>query len=569
MRNQDRVGGFKNLFNTKSLQFLAIMAGAMALVGIIYGASGLDFGVILGFGVTATITSFAAAAYLMQSGSSDSVVEERDKYKQIFESIPTNVMLADKNGIITELNAASEKTLKEIEHLLPIKVNQIKGRSYDVFHANPAHQKNLLADPRNLPHQAIIEVGEEKLDLLVSPLYDTNDEFAGPIVTWSVVTEKLRAEEEANQYKQMVDNIPINILLADLEGKVINMNPSSEKTLKSIQHLLPVPVDQIVGGSYDVFHKDPSHQRKLLADPRNLPHETMIQVGEEQLDLLVTALYDNNGKYTGPMVTWAVVTERERAKTREEEVKKELESTISTLSSSFTQLSSNSNELSSNTLQISGSSEDVQKYINSVSVAVEELVSSIAEISKNTDSAANMTQDSVAKIEGTESIIQSLRDRSEEIASILKVVTEIANQTNLLALNATIEAARAGEAGKGFAVVANEVKELANRTAEATDDINKKIAAIQVESQSALDSISTASESVRSINEVAISIAGSVEEQTAVTSEIGKSMKSSTDKVEEMAGGVRSVGSLVENNSEMTKNIEDVTHRLEALAKRT
>jgi methyl-accepting chemotaxis protein len=374
--------------------------------------------------------------------------------------------------------------------------------------------------------------------------------------------ESKKLADEGTRFKQMIQGMPLNVILANTQGKITDANPAAKDTLSKIQNSIAIKVDNLVGSDFGSIHSNLSS----LNDPKNLPHKSTLQVGEEFLDISVTALTDSEGKYTGPMLCWEVVTERVRSEARDKQVKAELEENIKTLSSSFKQLANNSTGLSSNMGTISSSSDEVQKYITSVSAAVDELVSSISEISKNTDKAASMTEDSVMKIESTESIIRTLRERSEEIASILKVVTEIANQTNLLALNATIEAARAGEAGKGFAVVANEVKELANRTAEATGDINEKIAAIQAESQSALNSISTATEALRTINSVTVSLASSVEEQTAVTSEIGRSMRSSAEKVEDMATGIRCINPLVQNNSERTKDIESVTSKLQQLA---
>lgn len=113
----------------------------------------------------------------------------------ILENAPINVMLANLNGEITFLNRKSIETLTSIEDELPIAVSEIVGSSYDVFHKNPAHQRKLLSTDRSLPHRAIITVGKEKLDLLVSPLYDETGTYVGPLVTWDVVTEKLKLQE--------------------------------------------------------------------------------------------------------------------------------------------------------------------------------------------------------------------------------------------------------------------------------------------------------------------------------------------------------------------------------------
>ena len=108
----------------------------------------------------------------------------------------------------------------------------------------------------------------------------------------------------------MISNAPINILLADRDFNLVYMNPASNKTLRKIEQHLPRPVDQLQGQSIDIFHKNPAHQRTMLNNPRNLPHEATIQVGDETLQLLVSAIYDNNNEYLGPMVTWEIITEK-------------------------------------------------------------------------------------------------------------------------------------------------------------------------------------------------------------------------------------------------------------------
>src|SRR5271155_4346799 len=116
----------------------------------------------------------------------------------------------------------------------------------------------------------------------------------------------------AAQMKAMVDNVPINVMYADRDLKIQYMNPASAKTLQTLEKHLPIRVSEMVGHSIDVFHKNPEHQRRMLANDKNLPRQALIQVGPETLDLLVTAIYDEDKKYVGAMVTWAVVTEKLR-----------------------------------------------------------------------------------------------------------------------------------------------------------------------------------------------------------------------------------------------------------------
>jgi methyl-accepting chemotaxis protein len=119
--------------------------------------------------------------------------------------------------------------------------------------------------------------------------------------------------------KQMVDNAPINLMYADLDNTIQYMNPRAEQTLKRLEAHLPIKVDQMIGQSIDVFHKAPEYQRRLLADPRNLPRTATINVGPELFELSVSGMTDPHGKFIGPMITWEVVTEKVAIAKREAE----------------------------------------------------------------------------------------------------------------------------------------------------------------------------------------------------------------------------------------------------------
>ena len=136
-----------------------------------------------------------------------------------------------------------------------------------------------------------------------------------------------------------------------------------------------------------------------------------------------------------------------------------------------------------------------------------------------------------------------------EIGQVIKVITSIAQQTNLLALNATIEAARAGEAGKGFAVVANEVKELAKETAKATEDISRKIEAIQTDTKAAVDAIGTISGVINQINGISSTIATAVEEQNATTNEMARNVSEAARGSGEITSNIAGVAQAAESTS--------------------
>ncbi len=237
---------------------------------------------------------------------------ESARLEQMVENMPVNVMMCDPQTLeLTYLNKASRDTLKAIESLLPIKAEDILGCCIDVFHKDPSHQRKVLADGSNLPLSSHIKLGDETLDLMVSPVTDRDGNYIAAMATWSVITEKVKMDAETARLEQMVENMPINVMMCDPETLEMRyLNKSSRDTLKSIEHLLPIKADDILGCCIDVFHKDPAHQRKLLADAANLPMSSHIKLGEETLDLTISPVTDKDGNYIAAMATWSVITEK-------------------------------------------------------------------------------------------------------------------------------------------------------------------------------------------------------------------------------------------------------------------
>ena len=179
--------------------------------------------------------------------------------------------------------------------------------------------------------------------------------------------------------------------------------------------------------------------------------------------------------------------------------------------------------------------------VSTVAAACEELSSTSNEISQQAGGSARLSEEAVAVTRQASLAVSELTGAARKVDNIVKLINTIAGQTNLLALNATIEAARAGEAGKGFAVVANEVKELAKETAKATDDISKKIEAIQQDTKGAVKAIGEITAVINRINDLQTAIAGAVEEQTATTNEIGRNVGQAATGSGEIARNVSGV----------------------------
>ncbi|MEZ0493905.1 methyl-accepting chemotaxis protein [Kineococcus sp. TBRC 1896] len=176
------------------------------------------------------------------------------------------------------------------------------------------------------------------------------------------------------------------------------------------------------------------------------------------------------------------------------------------------------------TERAAASAGSVSGEVTTLATGAEELGASIAEISAGMASSASVAREAVEVAEATRAAVAGLGEATRDIATVVGTITSIAAQTNLLALNATIEAARAGEAGRGFAVVAGEVKELAQETGAATEDIAGKVAAIQRGSEEAATAISRIAEVIGRIDDYQASISAAVEEQSAVTADLARTV---------------------------------------------
>ncbi len=211
------------------------------------------------------------------------------------------------------------------------------------------------------------------------------------------------------------------------------------------------------------------------------------------------------------------------------------------MQSSAQSLSTTAEEATRQTSAVAAASEEASSNVQTVASATEELSSSIGEISRQVAQSSRIAAGAVSEADKANQMVQGLADASQKIGAVVALITDIANQTNLLALNATIEAARAGEAGKGFAVVAAEVKNLANQTAKATEEIGGQISGVQSATQEAVLAIQTIGKTIGEINSITATIAAAVEQQAAATKEIARNVEQASNGTQEVSSNITGV----------------------------
>jgi methyl-accepting chemotaxis protein len=445
-----------------------------------------------------------------------------------------------------------------------------------------------------------------------------------------VAAAQVRAHHAQQRLQQMVENATVRLIMADRDFNIVYMNPASIDQLRKLQHLLPCRVDEIIGKSVDIFHKNPEMQRQILSDPRNLPHRATIRLGDELLDLHVSAIRDVRGEYIGPMVTWEVITESERAKERErllqqqqKSAKEQLERKVNSLMRVVTaaaegdltqesdvsgdddmgrlsagmckmltdlrdvigqvveaanQQNEGARTIAESSANLSNGAQSQAASAEEMTASVEQLIGSIEVIYRNAGEAKTQADDTVglAKSGGTTvaEAINSMRliqKSSEQINDIIQVISEIASQTNLLALNAAIEAARAGEHGLGFAVVADEVRKLAERSSEAAKEITQLIKESSRRVVEGANLSEKVGESLKQIVEAVdktaagiAKIAASTETQAASAAEVKTAIRSVSQTTESNAAAAEEMAASAEQLGAQAQSLRDLISKFKA-----
>ncbi len=382
------------------------------------------------------------------------------------------------------------------------------------------------------------------------PFRDQRDEIGSMAVAVETLREVMR---KAFVQSQMIEQIPVPVMTASAADNlpVTYLNPEAARVLTLIADHLPVPPAHIVGRSLGMFYPDPDSARTMLASPSQLPHRTRIAIGAETLECTASAILDRHGEYVGPMVVWQVMTAQTRLAARFERSVGAIAASVGDSAEALTQAATTMTEAVAESGQriaaVSGASEQASGSVAAAAAAAEELAMSVTEIGRQMEESTRIASQAVREADATDACVGSLSTAAERIGDVVKLIGDIAARTNLLALNATIEAARAGEAGKGFAVVASEVKNLAAQTARATGEIAEQIDGMRQSTGQAVTALRGISATIQRMNDIATTIAGSVEEQGLATQEIARAVQQAAAGTHEVNDNIAVVDQAAEN----------------------
>jgi len=245
--------------------------------------------------------------------------EEAIRLRSAVDGAMTAIMMIDRDFNITYANNSTVSLLKEHEQTLRtvfpgFSADNFIGTNIDVFHKNPAHQRQLLSNPANLPYQTDIQVGQLKFALNVTAQIDAEGNYIGNTLEWQDVTQVRAKEQEVERLQSAVDGAQANLMLCDDDLNITYANPAVVEMMAKRQSVLAerfpgFDARNLVGQNIDIFHKNPAHQRALLKDLSRLPATAEIKVADLEFQVNATAITDGSGNYMGNMVQWVDITE--------------------------------------------------------------------------------------------------------------------------------------------------------------------------------------------------------------------------------------------------------------------
>lgn len=535
--------------------------------------------------------------------------EELNRLRSSVDGAMTAIMMVDRDLVVTYANRSTIELLTEHKQALGqvypgFDPQALVGSCIDSFHKNPKHQRTLLDNPNNLPFRTDITVGPLRFALNVTAIIDTDGVYIGNTLEWSDVTEQRKKELDVARLQSAIDGATSNLMLCDADLNIVYANPAvvsmmSKRTAELRQVFPGLDPTNLVGTCIDGFHKNPAHQRSLLADASRLPAKANIKLADLEFQVNATMITGPDGEYMGNMVEWKDITEEMDAERQirglvEAASMGEFSSRIDTATYSgfFKQLGELLNELMTTSERgltdvarvikqlaegdLTGTIEDEYQGLfgelkNDVNATVENLQSMVEQIRDGafniSTSASEISQGNTDLSQRTEEQASSLEETAssmEEMTSAVRSSADNARQANQLASGAREQAETGGQ------VVAEAVQAMA-----AINNSSKQIAEIigvidEIAFQTNLLALNAAVEAARAGEQgrgfavVASEVRNLAQRSAEAAKEIKSLIKDSAEKVDDGSRLVGDSGQTLEEIVTAVKKVSDIIAEIAA-----